>query len=59
MDRVIVPVVVLENGSRMFKAGFAGDDAPKSVFPAIVGRPRHKGVMVGMGKKTLMLELKI
>ena len=27
----------------MFKAGFAGDDAPTVVFPSIVGRPR--GVM--------------
>ena len=35
----------------MCKAGFAGDDAPRGVFPSIVGRPRHKGVMVGMGQK--------
>ena len=28
----------------MVKAGFAGDDAPRAVFPSIVGRPRHKGV---------------
>jgi hypothetical protein len=28
-----------------------GDDAPRAVFPSIVGRPRHKGVMVGMGQK--------
>merc|ERR1719281_1130584 len=33
------------------KAGFAGDDAPRAVFPSIVGRPRHKGVMCGMGQK--------
>ena len=26
----------------MCKAGFAGDDAPRAVFPSIVGRPRHK-----------------
>ncbi|KAL5654381.1 hypothetical protein ACJX0J_033700, partial [Zea mays] len=32
-------------------AGFAGDDAPRAVFPSIVGRPRHIGVMVGMGQK--------
>ena len=32
-------------------SGFAGDDAPRAVFPSIVGRPRHKGVMVGMGQK--------
>ena len=25
-----------------FKAGFAGDDAPRAVFPSIVGRPRHQ-----------------
>src|SRR6185437_14706692 len=35
----------------MCKAGFAGDDAPRAVFPSIVGRPRHTGVMVGMGQK--------
>jgi actin len=43
--------VVIDNGSGMVKAGFAGDDAPRAVFPSIVGRPRHKGVMVGMGQK--------
>ena len=30
---------------------FSGDDAPRVVFPCIVGRPRHNGVMVGMGQK--------
>lgn len=34
----------------MMKAGFGGDDAPRAVFPNIVGRPRHTGVMVGMGQ---------
>ena len=24
---------------------------PRAVFPSIVGRPRHQGVMVGMGQK--------
>ena len=24
------------------QAGFAGDDAPRAVFPSIVGRPRHQ-----------------
>eukprot|EP00484_Ammonia_sp_Unknown_P018025 CAMPEP_0197026606 /NCGR_PEP_ID=MMETSP1384-20130603/6657_1 /TAXON_ID=29189 /ORGANISM="Ammonia sp." /LENGTH=376 /DNA_ID=CAMNT_0042455305 /DNA_START=90 /DNA_END=1220 /DNA_ORIENTATION=- len=42
---------VVDNGSGMMKAGFAGDDAPRAVFPSIVGRPRHQGVMVGMGQK--------
>ena len=35
----------------ILQAGFAGDDAPRAVFPSIVGRPRHTGVMVGMGQK--------
>jgi len=46
-----VQALVVDNGSGMVKAGFAGDDAPRAVFPSIVGRPRHKGVMVGMGQK--------
>ncbi|KAK1805193.1 hypothetical protein P4O66_019544 [Electrophorus voltai] len=50
MDDEIAALVV-DNGSGMCKAGFAGDDAPRAVFPSIVGRPRHQGVMVGMGQK--------
>jgi len=43
--------LVVDNGSGLCKAGFAGDDAPRAVFPSIVGRPRYQGVMVGMGQK--------
>jgi len=46
-----IQALVIDNGSGMVKAGFAGDDAPRAVFPSIVGRPRHQGVMVGMGQK--------
>lgn len=46
-----VSALVCDNGSGMVKSGFAGDDAPRAVFPSIVGRPRHQGVMVGMGQK--------
>jgi actin-related protein len=51
MDEEEQAACVLDNGSGMMKAGFAGDDAPRAVFPSIVGRPRHQGVMVGMGQK--------
>jgi actin len=51
MDDAEVAGLVVDNGSGMVKAGFAGDDAPRAVFPSIVGRPRHQGVMVGMGQK--------
>jgi len=50
-DEGEVSALVCDNGSGMVKAGFAGDDAPRAVFPSIVGRPRHQGVMVGMGQK--------
>ena len=35
------PAVVIDNGSGMCKAGFGGDDAPRTVFPSIVGLPRQ------------------
>ena len=40
-----VPALVVDIGTSMCKAGFAVDDAPKAVFPSIVGRPRHPGPM--------------
>lgn len=47
------PIVVLDNGSGMVKAGFAGEDAPQCVFPAIVGRPRPGTITIqGGGSKT-------
>jgi len=50
-DEEEVQALVVDNGSGMCKAGFAGDDAPRSVFPSIVGRPKHPGIMVGMDQK--------
>ena len=35
-------VLVVDNGSGMVKAGFAGDDAPRAVFPSIVEDPDIK-----------------
>ncbi|KAG8368737.1 hypothetical protein BUALT_Bualt15G0077100 [Buddleja alternifolia] len=43
--------IVCDNGTGMVKAGFAGDDAPRAVFPSIIGIPKYHGVMVGMGQK--------
>ncbi|CAF1483403.1 unnamed protein product [Adineta steineri] len=43
--------IVLDNGSGMVKAGFGGEDAPRAVFPAVVGRPRYNVVMSGMNQK--------
>jgi actin beta/gamma 1 len=40
MDEILS--LVIDNGSGMCKAGFGGDDAPTTVFPSIVGRPKHQ-----------------
>jgi len=46
-----IAALVVDNGSGNCKAGFAGDDAPRSVFPSLVGRPKMPGIMVGMDQK--------
>ena len=33
--------IVIDNGSGLTRAGFSGDDAPKSAFPAIVAIPKY------------------
>jgi len=43
--------LVVDNGSGMCKAGIAGDDAPRCVFPSIVGQPKYQSQMPGMGQK--------
>ncbi|GLJ05913.1 hypothetical protein SUGI_0028100 [Cryptomeria japonica] len=45
-----------DNEFGMVKAGFARDNAPGDVYPSIVRRPRHTGVMVGMREKDLYFE---
>jgi actin-related protein len=45
------PAIVCDNGSGMVKAGFSGDDAPRCVFPSIVGRPKNEQAMMGSAKK--------
>ena len=44
-----VQALVIDNGSGMCKAGYAGDGAPRAVFPSIVGRTRHPTYMIGHG----------
>jgi len=39
--------IVIDNGTGVIKAGFAGTEQPKLVFPAYVGRPKHLRVMAG------------
>lgn len=39
--------VVIDNGTGNIKAGFAGEEAPKCVFPSFIGRPKHTRLMAG------------
>jgi len=35
----------------MCKAGESGEDAPRAVFPAIVGKPKTQNIMMGIENK--------
>lgn len=41
MDLSQNAAVVIDNGTGMCKAGVAGEDAPQTSFPAIIGRPKY------------------
>lgn len=45
-----VPIII-DNGSGVSKSGFAGDDAPRSVIPSVIGRPRYESVITAMANK--------
>jgi len=45
------PHLIIDNGSGYCKAGFSGEEGPRSVFPCIVGRPKNPGIMVGSEQK--------
>lgn len=47
------PAVIFDNGSGLCKAGFSGDQAPKSVIMSLVGRchPTAKFSLMGVSQK--------
>ena len=47
--------VVIDNGSGMVKAGFAGEETPRAVFPSIVGRPKYAKTMAGCATKDVYI----
>lgn len=49
------PTVIIDNGSGHMKAGMVGDEAPSSIFPAVIGRPKHGTVMAGTDNKEYFL----
>lgn len=51
MEEEEKPALVIDNGSAMIKAGFAGEDAPVAIFPSVVARPKVRSTMVGAENK--------
>jgi actin-related protein len=49
-----IRALVIDNGSGWTKAGFAGDDAPRAVFPSMVGCLREIPVILGSQKDTFV-----
>ncbi|CAD8043591.1 unnamed protein product [Paramecium primaurelia] len=48
---ILYPAVVIDNGSGYCKIGRAGEDAPRSCFPTIVGRLKQKDVIGSTQKR--------
>lgn len=46
-DEVLAGAVVIDNGTGVMKAGFAGAETAQCVFPSYVGRPKHTRIMAG------------
>ena len=51
------PNIIIDNGTGYWKAGFSGEEGPRAVFPALVGRPKNPGIMVGAEKKDFFVGL--
>jgi actin-related protein len=51
MTEFEIAAVVMDNGSGVCKAGFAGEDVPRGTFPSIVGRPKNISCMVGIDQR--------
>jgi len=47
--------IVIDNGSGMCKAGVSGNDAPTSMFPALIGTPKYANTMNLTGSKELFV----
>ena len=43
--------LIVDSGSHMCKAGFAGDDAPRAVFPTVLGQPKQQLQRAGFAQQ--------
>ncbi|XP_007436928.1 actin, clone 302-like [Python bivittatus] len=49
-----VTALVVDNSTRTCRAGFAGEDVPRTVFPSIVGWPRQQSATDGTARKAFV-----
>jgi centractin len=47
MDLLLKQPVVIDNGTGVIRAGFAGEDHASVLLRNVVGRPKHQRVMAG------------
>ena len=52
MEEETKTVVVIDNGSETIKSGFAGDDAPRKIFPSYVGYTKRSPINLAMDEKS-------
>lgn len=47
--------IIIDNGSGIVKGGLSGDEAPRSIFPNVVGKPKNQAIVVGADNKECYL----
>lgn len=47
--------IVIDNGSGMLKAGFAGESEPRVILPSLIGHPKYNRVYTDRGSKELYI----
>jgi len=48
--------IVIDNGSDVIKAGFAGDNQPSIKFPSIIGYPKKDAINILFRKEYMVNE---
>jgi len=49
--------IVIDNGSDQIKGGIAGEDAPRSSFRTLIGKPKMLGLMVILSNYSFLIRL--
>jgi actin, other eukaryote len=47
----MIESVVIDSGTGLCKAGLSNEDAPRTKFSSVVGKPKLPSIMVGMDQR--------